>query len=47
MYEMTKILVLFYSVLIKKGFYLKRWLKVLDVILEKGKGPVLGKLHTI
>ena len=42
--EMTKILVLFYNTLIKNGLYLKRWLKVLDVILEKGKGPILGKL---
>ena len=44
---MTDIFVLYYSTLIRKGFYLKRWLKVLDVILEKGKGPVLGKLRTI
>ena len=44
---MTKIFVLFYSELIKNGLYLKQWIKVLDVILEKGKGPVLGKLRTI
>ena len=24
-----------------------RWLKVLDVILEKGKGPIIGKLRII
>ena len=44
---MTKILLIFYNTLIKNGYYLKRWLKVLDVILEKGKGPVIGKLRTI
>ena len=26
---------------------MKRWLKVLDIILEKGKGPILGKLRNI
>jgi len=44
---MTKIFVLFYNTLIKNGYYLKRWLQVLDMILEKGKGPVLGKLRII
>jgi len=45
--KLTRILVLLYNTVISKGYYLKRWLKVLDVILEKGKGPVIGKLRTI
>ena len=45
--KMTEILVQFYNQLIKKEYYPKRWLKVLDIMLEKGKGPVLGKLRTI
>ena len=44
---MTKIFILFYNTLIKNCYYLQQWLKVLDVILEKGKGPVIGKLRTI
>jgi hypothetical protein len=44
---MTKILLLLYNTLFRKGWYLKRWKKVLDVILEKGKGPIIGKLRTI
>ena len=45
--EMTKILIKFYNTIIKKQIYPKRWLKVLDIILEKGKGPILGNLRTI
>ena len=44
---MTSILVKFYNTLIKHRIYLKRWLKILDIILEKGKGPIIGKLRTI
>ena len=44
---MTKILVVFCNTIIRHGIYSKRWLKVLDIILEKGKGPILGKLYTI
>jgi len=44
---MTEILVKFYNVIVQRSYYLGQWTKVLDVILEKGKGPVLGKLHTI
>ena len=45
--NMTKILVLFYNAVLKKGYYLNRWVKLLAVILEKGKGPIIGKLRTI
>ena len=34
---MTKILVTFYTIIIKKTYYLERWLEVLDIILEKRK----------
>ena len=44
---MTRILVRFYNTVMKKGCYLKRWVKLLAVILEKGKGPIIGKLRTI
>ena len=44
---MTKILVKFYTTVVRKGYYLKRWVKLLAVILEKGKGPIIGKLRTI
>ena len=45
--RMTKILVTYYNILIEKGYYPRRWLKILDTILEKGKGMILGKLRTI
>ena len=41
------LLVKYYNHCIMKGFYPRRWLKALDVTLEKGKGPVLGKLRNI
>ena len=44
---MTEILVTYYNILIKNRYYSKRWLKILDTILEKGKGMILGKLRTI
>ena len=45
--QITDILVSYYNVIIPKGFYSSQWLKVLNIILDKGKGPVLGKLRTI
>ena len=45
--KMIAILLQFYNQLIKKEYYPKRWLKVLDIMLEKGKGLILGKLHII
>ena len=44
---MTELLVQFYNILLRNGMCLKRWIKLLDIILEKGKGPTLGKLRTI
>ena len=31
----------------KNRYYVSRWRKILDTIIEKGKGPILGKLRTI
>ena len=44
---MTTILIYFYNIILITGIYPKRWLKLLDVILEKGKGPIIGKLRMI
>ena len=44
---MTNILVTYYNVLINRGYYPTRWLKILDVMLGKGKGMIIGKLRTI
>ena len=43
----TSILVRFYNTIITRNYYPKRWLQVLDVMLEKGKGAVIRKLQTI
>ena len=45
--RMTDILFSYYNLLTKNGYFPKRWLDVLDVMIEKGKGMVLGKLRTI
>jgi len=44
--RMTIILITYYNLIIDRQFYLSRWLKTLDVILEKEKGPVVDKLRT-
>ena len=41
------VLLLFYNLVLKKRIVLNRWRNILDVILEKGKGLVLGKLRII
>ena len=45
--EFLEVLLLFYNLALKKGIILKRWQDILDIILEKGKGPLLGKLRII
>jgi len=45
--RMTDILIDFYNTIIEIGYYPERWLNIIDVMLEKGKGPKLGKLRTI
>ena len=43
--RITELLVKFYNVLMQNVMYVQRWIRTLDVIIEKGKGPVLGKLR--
>ena len=45
--KMTSILVTFYNAVLKKGYYLERWIKLLAVILEKGKELIIVQLRTI
>jgi len=45
--QITDILVEYYNIIIQSRFIPNRWLKVLDIILNKGKGSVLEKLRTI
>ena len=45
--RLTATLVSFYNMLLKHMRYVKRWLNIVDMMLEKGKGPTLGKLRTI
>ena len=37
----------YYNTIVKVKFYSTRWLKILDVMIEKGKSPTIGKLRTI
>ena len=41
------ILVAFYNILLKESYYPKRWLNLVEMILEKGKGLIIGKLRSI
>ena len=44
-YKNVKILLIkFYNIILEKVMYLEKWAKILDMIIEKGKGPILGKL---
>ena len=43
----TKILVACYNLIISNKFYPERWLKILNTMLEKEKGQLLGKLRTM
>jgi len=45
--KFLEVLLIFYNLVLQKGIVLKRWQNILDVILEKGKGPLLGKLRII
>ena len=45
--RMTNILVTYYNLIIKNGYFPKRWLNILDAMLGKGKGMILGKLRII
>ena len=41
---MIKILVWYFNT-IRKSFYPSQWIKILDIVIEKGKGLILGKLR--
>jgi len=45
--RMSEILTSFYNIILRKGYFPNRWANIVDVMLEKGKGPRLGKLRTI
>ena len=45
--RMTAVLIWFYNVLFQKNYYPRRWQSIVETTLEKGKGPVLGKLRSI
>ena len=44
---MINLLVKYYSIIITVQFFPERWLTTLVVMIEKGRGTVLGKLRTI
>ena len=45
--RMTNVLIRFYNLLLRNGYFPKRWLDILDIMIGKGKGLVLGKLRII
>jgi len=45
--KMINLPIRFYNKLITNTIYLKWWLNILDIIIEKGKEPTLRKLRTI
>jgi len=45
--RMTRVLVTYYNIILRNRYYPQRWEKILDVMLNKGKGMILGKLRTI
>ena len=45
--RMNKILIKYYNLIIKQYHFLSRWLKILDIMIEKVKEPIVGKLRTI
>lgn len=43
--RLTNMLIKFYNLALENMIYLKRWVKILDEVIDKGKGPILGKLR--
>ena len=43
----ANLLVKFCNIIINKCYYPEQWLNILDIMIEKEKGPTLGKLQTI
>ena len=44
---MTNILVEFYNIILREGYYPKRWLNLIDIMFEKGKDLIIRKLRMI
>ena len=45
--RMLNILLMFYNIILKQWYCPNRWLKILEICIEKGKGPLLGKLRNL
>ena len=45
--KFTEMLLHFYNTIITKEYYLNRWTNIIEVMLEKGKGPIINKICTI
>ena len=45
--RLTNILIKFYNLIMEQNYYLNWSKKILNIIIEKGKGPTLRKLRTI
>lgn len=45
--KVTNLLIRYYNCIMRAGYYPDQWRRILDVIVEKGKGPILGKLYII
>ena len=45
--KMAQLLVRYYNIRIKQNYYLQRWFKILEIMIEKEKGARLGKIRTI
>jgi len=40
--KITTMLIKYYNIIIEEYYYLECWLSILDVMIEKVKGPTLG-----
>ena len=45
--RITYILVSIFNIFLRNYYYPRRWSKIIETTLEKGKGPILGKLRNI
>ena len=45
--RMTMILVTLFNKFLQRCYYPNRWIKIVETTLEKGKGPIIGKLRNI
>ena len=45
--RINSILTRYYNLIISNCYFLIWWLKILDIIIEKGKSPTIGKLQII